>query len=271
MIPQSLVARTITGLVALPVIWGCVYFGGVPFLIFLLVLALFSVNEFYNLMLKKGYFPAYWVGNVITAFFIIFSYYSISRNWELAHSAILTIAATLALMAGVFLKREKDTIVDIAVTMFGMIYIGWFFSYFLFIRDLTIHGAYLFFLMFTIWAMDIVSYFVGKRFGSHKLAPTISPNKTWEGAVAGFITAIVAADIFSGFILMNGTHAIVLGTIIGVVAQLSDLVESVIKRDVGVKDSSQLLPGHGGMLDRMDSFILTAPIMYYYLVWVILK
>ena len=271
MISKSLMLRSLTILVTAPIIWGCVYYGGVLFLSLVLILALASVNEFYALMMKKGYYPAFIVGNIITIFFIVFAYYSINKNWEPAQSAILTIAATIALMAGVFLKREKDTIVDVSVTILGMIYIGWFFSYFLFIRNLTEHGAYLFFLIFTIWAMDIVAYLVGKKFGRHKIAPNISPKKSWEGAIAGFITCIIAADIFSGFAMINGTHAIILGIIIGIVAQLSDLVESVIKRDAGVKDASNVIPGHGGFLDRMDSFILTAPIMYYYVVWAILK
>lgn len=265
------IARLITILIGAPIMWAAVYFGGLALLALVLILALFSLNEFYNLMMKKGYYPAYWVGNVMTIFFIVFSYYSLSKSWEPAHSAILTIAAMLALMSGIFLKREKDTIVDVAVTLLGMIYIGWFFSYFLFLRNLTEHGAYLFFLMFTIWAMDIVAYLVGKKFGRHKMAPSISPNKSWEGAIAGFIVCVIAADIFSGFAMINGTHALILGAIIGIVAQLSDLVESVIKRDAGVKDAGNLLPGHGGILDRMDSFILTVPILYYYIVWAILK
>jgi len=181
---------------------------------------------------------------------------------QLVPLVVMTVDSSLVL---------ATVIVDVAVTLLGMIYIGWFFSYFLFIRNLTAHGAYLFFLMLTIWAMDTVAYLVGKKFGKHKLAPTISPNKSWEGAVAGFIICIIAADIFSGFAEINGTHALILGTIIGIVAQLSDLVESVIKRDAGVKDASNAIPGHGGVLDRMDSFILTAPIMYYYVVWVILR
>lgn len=266
-----MIKRILTMLVTVPIIWACTYYGGLAFLALVLALALFSVNEFYTLMLKKGFFPAYWVGNAITIFFIVFAYYSLRRNWEPAHSAILTIAATIALISGIFLKREKETIVDVSVTLLGMVYIGWFFSYFLFIRNLTDHGAYLFFLMLTIWAQDIMAYLIGSRFGIHKLIPSISPKKSWEGAIAGFITCIVAAEIFSGIAQINGLHAVILGILMGVVAQLSDLVESLIKRDTGVKDSSNILPGHGGFLDRMDSFILTAPIMYYYVVWVILK
>jgi len=264
-------ARILTILISVPVIWTCTYYGGIPFLILVLALALASINEFYNMMMKKGYFPAYWVGNLIAIFFIIFAHLALKRHWEPAQSAILTSAVAIAAISGIFLKREKDTIVDVAVTILGMIYIGWFFSYLIFIRSLTVHGGYLFFLIITIWANDIVAYLAGRYFGRHKLAPQISPNKTWEGAVAGFITCVLAAEIFSGIAMINGTHAIILGVLIGIVAQFSDLVESLIKRDAGVKDASNILPGHGGVLDRMDSFILTAPLMYYYVVWFILK
>src|SRR3989339_836841 len=202
---------------------------------------------------------------------IIFAYVALKQNWEPAHSAIFPIASIIALVSGIFLKREKDTIVDVSVTLLGMIYIGWFFSYFLFIRNMTEHGGYLFFLMLTIWANDVVAYFIGTKFGRTKLAPSISPRKTVEGAVAGFIVCLVASALFSWIAELNLTHALILGGLIGVVAVFSDLVESLIKRDAGVKDSSNLVPGHGGGLDRMDSFILAAPVMYYYLVWVVLR
>ncbi|OGC03344.1 hypothetical protein A2276_00285 [candidate division WOR-1 bacterium RIFOXYA12_FULL_43_27] len=263
--------RVLTALIGVPVVWACTYYGGLPFLFLVLGMALTSINEFYSLMMKKNYFPAFWVGNVITVFFIIFAYYALKQNWEPAHSAIFTIAAIIALVSGIFLKREKDTIVDVSVTLLGMIYIGWFFSYFLFIRNMTEHGGYLFFLMLTIWANDVVAYFIGTKFGRTKLAPSISPRKTVEGAVAGFIVCLVASALFSWIAELNLTHALILGGLIGVVAVFSDLVESLIKRDAGVKDSSNLVPGHGGVLDRMDSFILAAPVMYYYLVWVVLR
>ena len=264
-------ARLATILVSVPIILACTYYGGLPFLFLVLTLALFCINEFYAMMMRKGYFPAFWVGNLITIFFIVFAYYSTKQNWELAHSVILTIAVTIAAISGIFLKREDDTSVDVSITVFGMLYCGWFFGFLIFIRSLTEHGGYLFFLMFTIWAQDVVAYVIGRYFGKHKLAPSISPNKTWEGAVAGFITCLIAAEIFSGLAPINGQHALILGALIGIMAQLSDLVESIIKRDAKVKDSSNILPGHGGFLDRMDAFILTAPLMYYYVVWMILK
>ncbi len=263
--------RLLTIVIALPIVVTCVYFGGVAFLILVLALAMVSINEYYNLMGKKDYHPAYWVGNFFTAFFIIFAYYALKKNWEPAHSAIMTGAAFVTMVSTLFLKRPKQAIVDIAVTLLGMIYVGWFFSYFLFIRALTEKGAYLLFLMVVIWSLDIVAYLVGMRFGKHKLFPSVSPGKSVEGALAGFVFCLIAAGVFGHYAGFDMTHSLILGAIIGVVAQLSDLVESLIKRDVGVKDSSNIVPGHGGVLDRMDSFILTAPVVYYYLVGVILK
>ncbi len=263
--------RSLTILVTGPIIIACVYYGGIPFLLLSLALALVSVNEFYNMMMKKGYFPAYVIGNIITAFFIFFAYYALKKNWEPAHSAILTLAAAGAMMAGVFLKREKDTIVDIAVTVLGMIYVGWFFSYLLFIRSLTEHGGYLFFLIFTVWAMDIAAYLAGRLFGKTRLVPSISPKKTWEGALAGFLVAILASFILNEMAGLQTWQGLIIGALIGIFGQYSDLVESLIKREAGVKDSSDLLPGHGGVLDRIDSFVLTAPLMYYFVVWFVLK
>lgn len=266
-----MIARIFTALIGIPIILACVYYGGIPFLILILALALIAVNEFYNLMMKKGLFPAFYVGNLITVFFIIFAYYALKRDWEPAHSAILTLAAAVAMIAGVFLKREKDTIVDVAVTVLGMIYVGWFMSYLFFIRSLTEHGGYLFFLLFTVWAMDIAAYLAGRVFGHTPLMPSISPRKTWEGAIAGFILCLIAAGIFSRTAQLEIWHALILGALIGIFGQVSNLIESLIKREAGAKDSSDLLPGHGGVLDRIDSLILTAPLMYYYVILFVLK
>jgi len=267
-----MLVRLLTIAVAVPIIFLCTYLGGISFLLLVLLLALFSLNEFYALMVKKEYQPSFLVGNFFTVFFILFAYFALKRNWEPAHSAILTVAVAVALGSGIFLKKTKDSIPNLAITLFGLIYIGWLFSYLLFIRALTDHGAFLFFLMLTIWANDVAAYLVGKKFGRIKLSPYVSPGKTVEGAVAGFVVCVTAAAIFSFYVKeLNLTHGLILGVIIGIMAQISDLVESLIKRDAGVKDSSNIVPGHGGVLDRMDSFILTAPVVYYYLVWLINK
>ncbi len=265
--------RGVTILFGMPVIVACAYWGGIPFMLLVLALALVSIHEFYNLMKLNEFYPAYWVGSLVTAFFIITAYFAtayfaVQKSWEPAHSAIFTLAVIVTLGLGLYLHRPKNVTADVAVTLFGMIYVGWFYSYFLFIRALSPHGGYVFFLMATIWAEDIAAYMVGRYFGKHKLFPSISPKKSWEGAIAGFLVCLAAAAIFSPFSGIAMVHALILGAIIGIVAPISDLVESIIKRDVGAKDSSELVPGHGGVLDRMDSFILTAPVMYYYIVWI---
>jgi phosphatidate cytidylyltransferase len=127
---------------------------------------------------------------------------------------------------------------------------------------------YIYFLFIVIWMLDTGAYAVGRRFGSHSLAAMVSPKKTLEGAIGGVVTGILTAVIcryafLEGF--MSVGEAVILGLLISIIAQFSDLAESLLKRDAGVKDSANLLPGHGGMLDRFDSFLFTAPLLYYYL------
>ncbi len=122
-----------------------------------------------------------------------------------------------------------------------------------------------------IWVCDSGAYFAGRAFGRHKLFPRVSPNKTWEGAVAGFAAAIVAFVLFRQFLLpyLSLRDALVCGGIIGIFGQVGDLAESLLKRDAGVKDSSTLIPGHGGVLDRFDSLLFVAPVLFFYLDFVV--
>lgn len=260
--------RWLTALIGVPIIFACTYFGGFSFYIFVLVIALLSLNEFYGLMNKNGFSPSYLIGFLVTIMFISFTSYMVKHPlWEPYATGILTTAIIFTFAGGLFLKKAHNSTVNASITLLGILYIGWMFCYLILVREFSPHGAYLMFLLISVWACDTFAYFVGTYFGKVKLAPYISPNKTVEGAVAGLVISIVASFIFSKYIGMNSFHAVILGTIIGVVGQVSDLVESLIKRDVGVKDSSHIVPGHGGFLDRVDSFILTAPIMYYYIFW----
>jgi phosphatidate cytidylyltransferase len=263
-----MLARLLTIIVSIPIIFACTYYGGWSFFIFVTALALFSLNEFYSLMNRKGYSPSYFVGSIVTVFFTWFTTYTLKHpHWEPYATGILTTAIILTFSAGIFLKKAQNSTVNASITLLGILYIGWMFSFLILIRELTLHGAYLFFLMIAVWACDTTAYMVGTFLGRIKLSPYISPRKTVEGAVSGFAVSVIAAAVFSRMINMSLMHGIILGIIIGIVGQISDLVESLIKRDAGVKDSSNMIPGHGGFLDRMDSFILTAPIMYYYISW----
>jgi phosphatidate cytidylyltransferase len=123
----------------------------------------------------------------------------------------------------------------------------------------------------TIWICDTAAYHIGSIAGKHKLFPRVSPNKSWEGAIAGFIAAIASAVaakyLVLGYLPISG--AVIIGVIVGVIGQLGDLAESLLKRDAGVKDSSTLLPGHGGIFDRFDSLLLVAPCVYLYIDYIL--
>ena len=151
-------------------------------------------------------------------------------------------------------------------------------SFFILLREITLDteisyltGAWLVFTIFgSIWACDTGAYFVGSSIGRHKLFPRVSPKKSWEGAIGGLLTAIlvcVGLKILLMPHLLRFIDCIVIGSIVGIFGQISDLIESLFKRDAGVKDSSNILPGHGGILDRFDNPIFVVPMVYLYLKW----
>ena len=156
--------------------------------------------------------------------------------------------------------------------MAGILYIGWTLSYWVEIRELELGLYWTFWALIIIAINDICAFFIGRATGKHLLAPSISPKKTWEGAIGGVITGILAAVII-GIVFplqIDYWQMIVIGFAICLLAQLGDLVESVLKRNTDVKDSGRLLPGHGGMLDRLDSFFLTGPVLFYCITYIIL-
>jgi phosphatidate cytidylyltransferase len=128
----------------------------------------------------------------------------------------------------------------------------------------------LFFALVITWVGDTVAYFVGRAIGKHKLAPLLSPNKSWEGAVASILGALLVAWIFSRWLSVPLPHLFAMAAVGNIAGQMGDLLESAYKRSAGVKDSGSLLPGHGGVLDRIDALILTIPVVWYYWIWIYL-
>lgn len=173
-------------------------------------------------------------------------------------------------MLGVFtfeVMTKNRSVERMALTLMGILLIPWSLAHLINIRDIQGSGEYLtLFMLFTVWTCDTMAYFSGRFFGKHKLNKEVSPKKTWEGAAGGTICAVLMAVGMRALFLatvLSVWQAVVLGLIIAAVGQISDLAESVIKRSTGVKDSSNLLPGHGGFLDRFDSYLLLAPVFYY--------
>lgn len=187
---------------------------------------------------------------------------------------LLFVVILLLLMIELF--RNKGSVVkNLGATVLGIIYIGLFSSALIAIREfypnvneLYPRGGFVIISMLTtIWVCDSAAFFGGTALGKHKLFPRISPNKSWEGALLGFLFAILTMLLAKLIVLdfLSWTNVIVLGIIIGIIGQLGDLVESSIKRDAGIKDSSSIIPGHGGIFDRFDSLLFSAPAIWLYL------
>lgn len=186
--------------------------------------------------------------------------------WEAQFFIIVLIALFLIQFTR---KENQNSVTLIALTLFGIFYVGCFFTYLLKIRFLEDGHKLVAYLLLVTKAGDAGAYLIGSRFGRHRLIPRISPNKSVEGAVGGFLFSIIFALLSRSFLgWMSFSTILIGGILIGVFAQLGDLAESLMKRDYRVKDSSPFLPGLGGMLDVIDSILFTAPIFYIYLLFI---
>jgi phosphatidate cytidylyltransferase len=187
-------------------------------------------------------------------------------------SMILLIGAMMILTVSLFSRLEiPDAFRAVVFSFFGAAYVGGLMGFLIALRTWnrgSYSGADLVMMLFVIiWSGDSFAYFAGKSFGRHKLAPIVSPHKTWEGAFAGFLFSVVAAVVCKLTFVkeMSLVDAMAVGGLIGIIGQIGDLCESIVKRAAKVKDSGGIIPGHGGMLDRLDSLLFGAPAMYYYL------
>jgi len=259
--------RIITGLWGIPLLIAAVWFDKpIPwFTVLVAVWGVLAAFEFYKLVAGTKAQPLTYFGLVWTLFFIISPHF----NYGFIVPLLLTSAVVLPLIWLLGRPKKEGAFLDWAWTLGGILYLGWLLSYFVALRGLEDGRNWVFFALFTTFASDTAAFFIGRAWGRHKLAPRISPGKTWEGTVAGVFGAIIVSLLFTLLIPLGYWQAIVLGIIVSIFGQLSDLVESLFKRNMGVKDSSHLIPGHGGFLDRIDSVVFTGVVVYYYVIWVI--
>jgi phosphatidate cytidylyltransferase len=256
-----LLPRVLTAAVGIPVLLWLAHMGGLAFSIFVLGIAALCCYE-YALALRLGGRPVQFLPTVLIGA-------ALAGCAALSGPLGLTLTAGAALVALVEMASATHSLDRAALTLFGAVFAGWMPAHLALIRDLRPHGeAFLAMTFVSVWCMDTAAYFVGRSVGRHALAPVLSPKKTWEGAVGGFAAALAVCAAFSRWGLKDTLPlplALGVGAVIGVTGQISDLAESMVKRDAGVKDSGALLPGHGGVFDRFDSYILCAPAVYYVL------
>lgn len=268
---SELAKRIAVGVVCIPIFVLIVLIGKIPFLIFVNVVIILALWEFYTLAEKKGFFPSKILG-VATTVGISFGLYF---HYEKAMWSVLLLMFILMMIYELF-KGKEHSLINLSVTLFGVLYLSLFASFIL-IREIPLiidrpyitGGLIILMIFFTIWICDTGAYLLGSHFGKHSLYSRISPNKTWEGAIGGFLIGIIASIVISSFfpVRLLWVDSIVIGAVVGTLGQISDLIESMFKRYAGVKDSSSILPGHGGVLDRFDSPLLVGPIIYLYLIF----
>jgi phosphatidate cytidylyltransferase len=261
--------RIIVSIFAIPVILAASYFGGIYFFLFTLIISLAAYYEFVLLAKNKGAKANLWFG-FLAIILLLINQFKVFIDF---FSIILSIVFVLTLIE--LFRNKGSAILNIGATLLGIFYIGLFAAALFSIREIYPHideiylrGGYLVIAIFaTIWICDSAAYYGGTALGKHKLFPRVSPNKSWEGAVFGFVFAIIAMVLAKIIVLnfLSWSTTIAIGIIIGIFGQIGDLIESLIKRDADVKDSSAIIPGHGGIFDRFDSLLYTAPIILIYL------
>lgn len=265
---KNTITRIIVSIGAIPIILGICYYGKLAFLAFALLIGLMSFYEFSAMVIKKNSFVNKFIGYLSTATLILNAYFNFAE-----FEVIVYITVILLTLVELF-RNRNSAIYNIGSTLFATFYIGLFASSLVEIRELYNISSFIYnrggliiiTLIITIWVCDSAAFFIGSPFGKHKLYRRISPNKSWEGAIAGFIFSVIAVIALKEIILdfLNWQDIIFIGVIVGIFGQIGDLIESLIKRDASVKDSSSIIPGHGGIFDRFDSLLFTAPIIYLY-------
>jgi phosphatidate cytidylyltransferase len=244
--------------------------------------AVFGAYEYFRALRLRGFEPSERLG-YIAVVLIQFAVWTVSRGKGAdLIPALLAFLVIIALTLRVF-RHEPEPLANIGVSVLGVLYVGGLFSYLIFLRSIpgTIHlpvpfvtlpemmrGAWIVLYVFAVtFSTDTGAYLIGRKWGKTLLAPEVSPAKTREGAIGGVVVGTLMSVAFGSWIGLPVLHCLVLGLVLSAVGQVGDLCESALKRDVGVKDFGSFLPGHGGILDRCDSVLFTAPVAYYYLIF----
>jgi len=272
--------RLITALWGIPLLIAAIWFDTpLPwFTVLIAIWGMLAAFEFYRLVSVTKALPLTYFGVLFCLFFIL------SRdsdllvtlephfNLNLLTPLLFTSAVLVSLIWLIGRGQKGETFAGWAWTIAGILYVGWLLSYLVALRGLDEGRNWVFLALLTTFAADTSAFFVGRALGKHPLAPNISPGKTWEGFIGGIIGAIILCLFFTLptplHLNLGWGQAILLGFLVSIFGQLGDLVESLFKRNVGVKDSGRLIPGHGGFLDRMDSVIFAGVVVYYFAIWI---
>lgn len=255
--------RILSALLGIPLLLVLAYLGGNFWLALVLVLAAVSLYEFYDMARQGRHRPMLGLGYGLLLLFMLVFTATLDVGYGGVLPCFLGLLITAILLLWYYPERQ---VVDAAVTWFGALYTGVFFSYAILLENQASTPFYALLLVFLLtWASDTGGYFAGRWLGCRQLAPVLSPKKTWAGA-GGAILLTVAVAVVLGWGRYPVLHTVLLGVTASLMAQAGDLTVSAIKRHFGVKDAGHIIPGHGGVLDRFDSFMWVLPLVFYFVV-----
>ncbi|WP_077367517.1 phosphatidate cytidylyltransferase [Anaerosalibacter sp. Marseille-P3206] len=258
---KELIIRTISGLIGVILLILIASQGGIVLDAGILFISIVGVYEFYKALNKSGYKPIKLLGYI---FCILLFLDNINIVWaDLDFGIFIVLIISLLLMV----VNNKVTILDVAYTLMGILYVPFLMFHITYLDN----TKYIWLIFLTAWGTDTFAYIFGNLFGKNKLCPDLSPNKTIEGSLGGILGSIILTTIFSKYFKLGPMWKMILLSIIAsILAQFGDLTASKIKRITGIKDYGYIMPGHGGILDRFDSILFTAPVVYYYVKYFIL-
>ncbi|NLH45791.1 MAG: CDP-archaeol synthase [Acholeplasmataceae bacterium] len=272
--------RTFTAIVGITAAFFLIRSGGLIFASTVLVLALIGWYEFRVMMLSKGYKVYYLTSGTAVALLNILPAFGYKDTLV----PILTAAIISIMLEGLYYHKRGNWAPEVALSSFSVLYIGLLFSHFIMLREvsssmvkvigmgsMSLGEVFLWLVLFGTWASDTFAYIFGCAFGKRPLCQAVSPKKSIEGAIAGFLGCVLVVMYLGTSILaFDILKTLILSILIAIFAPLGDLVESLLKRSFGVKDSGNVFPGHGGVLDRFDSVLFAIPITYYFIFYVFL-
>jgi phosphatidate cytidylyltransferase len=268
---NELMKRIAVGLIGIPLVVYLVFLGGWYFFILIFIISMVAQWEFYHMQKKSRLQPQIINGMIIGLICLL----GIQTGKWLLFGCLIIVMLMIIFSIGM-LRHHKNASTSIGVTILGVVYIPFFLGLLMYTRLSIDHNLpqvefagfkFIMILLAAIWICDTFAYGIGYLLGKHKLYKKVSPNKTIEGALAGLLSSVCTIIIvkYLQIFPLGWDTAIILGLTIGLIGQTGDLIESWFKRDAGVKDSSSLLPGHGGMLDRFDSLIFLSPAMFIFI------
>jgi phosphatidate cytidylyltransferase len=276
--------RVATAAVLLPLVVASVWWGTTGWVALLVAsVATASLWEFFAIGGRQG-LNGFRVWTVLCGILVVASQTSAAGLWipagawdwpffsdepELPLECVLLLFVLGAGVQVVARRPVSQALSALGISAAGLLLVAWPLSYIVRIHAMANGRLWLLFTLALIWAGDTLAYFTGRAIGQHPMAPQISPKKTWEGAAGNVVGSLLVAGIFSRWLDVGLNHLLAIALLANVAGQLGDLVESAYKRGAGVKDSGTLLPGHGGMLDRVDALIFAVPVVWAYLYWVL--